>query len=175
MPTQQYNQDQLWKVFETLPEELKQAVFSAENADHTLSICEKYDIEECSQLASIVGLVLMGVMLPSDFEEALQKNLGLDQETAQRIAQEINRFVFYPVKAQLEQIHQVPGETGQQQEGKNLGVPTPRHSDRVAAPQKTEAQNDYMIQEEPNEKRKEKRETFTEEQGKQDSYREPIE
>ena len=88
---------------------------------------------------------------------------------------DINRFIFYPVRAQLEQIHQVPGETGQQQEGKNLGVPTPRHSDRVAAPQKTEAQNDYMIQEEPNEKRKEKRETFTEEQGKQDSYREPIE
>ena len=127
MPTQPYNQDQLWKVYETLPEELKQAVFSAENADHTFSICERYGIEECSQLASLVGLVLMGVMLPRDFEGALQKDLGLDQETAQRVAQEINRFIFYPVKQQLEQIHKAPGEKAEGK--KDLGVATPRHSD----------------------------------------------
>ncbi|KKW13984.1 MAG: hypothetical protein UY53_C0004G0035 [Parcubacteria group bacterium GW2011_GWA2_50_10] len=37
MPTQQYNQEEMWKIFEKLPEELKEAVFSAENAEHTFS------------------------------------------------------------------------------------------------------------------------------------------
>ena len=173
--TKQYTKEELWGVYDKLPSELQQAIFSGETADQIFSTCERNDVQEVSKVAYNVGLVLLGVLLPSQLENTLVQDLKIKKLAAQGIMADINRFIFYPVRAQLEQIHQVPGETGQQQEGKNLGVPTPRHSDRVAAPQKTEAQNDYMIQEEPNEKRKEKRETFTEEQGKQDSYREPIE
>lgn len=168
MPTQQYNQDQLWKVFETLPEELKQAVFSAENADHTFSICGRYGIEECSQLASLVGLVLMGVMLPRDLEGALQKDLGLDQETAQRVAQEINRFIFYPVKQQIEQLHKKVGET--EKEKPEVGIATPRHSDR----------DDYVVREEPAQPAATSPDVGREagldgEQQREDEYREKIE
>lgn len=142
MPTQQYNQDHLWKVFETLPEELKQAVFSAENADHTFSICERYGIEECSEVASLIGLVLMGVMLPRDLEGALMKDLELDDDTTHRVSQEINRFILYPVKQQIEQLHKKVGEV--EKEKPEVGIATPRHSDRVGVPDEAD---DYMTAE----------------------------
>lgn len=163
MPTQQYNQDQLWKVFETLPEELKQAVFSAENADHTFSICERYGIEECSKVASLIGLVLMGVMLPRDLEAALARDLGLDGDTAQRVSQEVNRFIFYPVKQQIEQLHKKVGE--KDETSKQAEIPTPRHSDR----------DDYVVEQEQSEKRQETREVFSDEQRGEDPYREKAE
>lgn len=169
MPTKQYTQEEMWKVFETLPEKLKQAVFSAENAEHTFSICERYGIEECSQVASLVGLVLMGVALPRDFGKALTADLQLDEQTSQQVAQEINRFVFYPVKAELEHIHRQPGDTDSLQQ---IGSPTPRHSDRT---------NDYVVQadeEDSSPQDFEENEEGAEAEPtpkKQDSYRESIE
>ena len=161
MPTKQYTQDEMWKVFETLPEELKQAVFSAENAEHTFSICERYAIEECSQVASLIGLVLMGVMPPQDLQNALVQELKLEKATAQRVAGEINRFVFYPVKAELEKLHKTVGE---EKPMSKTDIPTPRHED-------TYISEEYMVQEEKQE------ETIKEkpQPKKQDSYRESIE
>jgi len=172
MPTLQYNQEEMWKIYEKLPEELKQAVFSAENADHIFSICERYEIDECSQVASLVGLVLMGVMLPRDLEAALQKDLGLDQETAQRVAQEVNRFILYPVKQQLEQLHKKVGEA---EKGKpEVEIATPRHSDRPGTPKETPATTEDYMAAEPQEEQEE-REVFSEEQRREDPYREKAE
>ncbi|OHA63989.1 MAG: hypothetical protein A2940_00175 [Candidatus Wildermuthbacteria bacterium RIFCSPLOWO2_01_FULL_48_29] len=162
MPTPQYNQDEMWKIYEKLPEELKQAVFSAENADHTFSICERYGINECPKVASLIGLVLMGVMLPRNFEGALAKEMGLDNDTAQRVSQEVNRFIFYPVKQQLEQLHAKPGEVGTPQE---VGIATPRHSDERRA-------SDYIVE---TEEKPEPQEAFREEKKGSDTYREPTE
>ena len=162
MPTPQYNQDEMWKIYEKLPEELKQAVFSAENADHTFSICERYGINECPKVASLIGLGLMGVMLPRNFEGALAKEMGLDNDTAQRVSQEVNRFIFYPVKQQLEQLHAKPGEVGTPQE---VGIAPPRHSDERRA-------SDYIVE---TEEKPEPQEAFREEKKGSDTYREPTE
>ena len=158
MPTPQYNQDEMWKIYEKLPEELKQAVFSAENADHTFSICERHGVNECSKVASLIGLVLMGVLLPRNFEAALVKDLGLDSDTAQRVAQEVNRFIFYPVKQQLEQLHAKFGE-----QESEIEIPTPRHSD------------DYLTKR--GQTQEQEKPVFTEEQQQteKDTYRETIE
>ena len=167
MPIPQYNQEEMWKIYEKLPEELKEAVFSAENAEHTFSICERHGIDECSKVASLIGLVLMGVMLPRDFETALVKDLGVDSDTAQRVTQEVNRFIFYPVKQELEQLHAKPGEAKAAGE---IGVATPRHSDRGPA----QVEEGYVV-EEPTEKSPKDKEVLPEKQGGLDQYREPTE
>lgn len=169
MPIPQYTQEEMWKIYEKLPEQLKGAVFSAENADYALSVCERYEISECSQLASLIGLVLMGVMLPRNFESALVKDLGLDSDTAQRVAQEVNRLIFYPVKQQLEDMHRAPGE--KEGEGQNIGIATPRHAQQEQAQsyiEEPEASEEEPAQEEP--------ELFPEEskQNGPDQYRESI-
>ncbi|HCM36639.1 MAG TPA: hypothetical protein DIS53_01735 [Candidatus Wildermuthbacteria bacterium] len=165
MPTQQYNQEEMWKIFEKLPEELKEAVFSAENAEHTFSICERHEINECPQVASLIGLVLMGVMLPRDFEVALVKDLGLGSATAQQVAQEVNRFILYPVKDHLEAIHAKPAEKGNAVA--DIGIATPRHSDRILT------EESYIVT--PGEEEKPSAAEEAEEQKGPDQYREPIE
>jgi len=162
MPTKQYTQEEMWKVYETLPEKLKQAVFSAENAEHTFSICERHGVDECSQVASLIGLVLMGVMPPQDLQNALVQDLKLEEATAQRVAAEISRFVFYPVKAELEKLHKAVGE---EKPTSKIDIPTPRHEDTYMG-------GEYMVQEETVKEKPRGSKTKTPKKAKKGPYQE---
>lgn len=111
MPTQ-YTREELWKLYSKLPGELKEAVFSSETAEHTWNVCERNKIpeEKISLVAAQVGNVLMGLLLPTEFQNALVKQVGIKKDIAQQVDREINRFVFYPVKPALEQLHTKIGE-----------------------------------------------------------------
>ncbi|MBI2644355.1 MAG: hypothetical protein HYW95_02530 [Candidatus Wildermuthbacteria bacterium] len=112
--TKQYTQDELWKLFDTLPEELKQAVFSPENADHIFNICDRYNIEQMPKIAYYAGLVLMGIIPAADFESILKKEIGLEEEKAQTVAREVNRFIFYPAKPAIEQLQKTAEASAKQ-------------------------------------------------------------
>jgi len=106
----EYSKEQLWKLFEKLPQELKEAVFSEETAENISEICARNKIEESEKISSVAkytGRVLVGLLPPTDFQETLEKEVKLAKERAKRVAQEINRFIFYPVKSSLEKIHEV--------------------------------------------------------------------
>ena len=103
----QYTQEELWKLYDKLPEELKSALSGADTANHIWDICERYEIDEVSKVAKLVGNVLLGVLVPEDFQEKLEKELKIDQETAKKLTQEINRFIFYPVRPVLENLHKL--------------------------------------------------------------------
>ena len=103
----EYTKEQLWKLYEKLPEELKEATFSMKTADSIWDVCEKNEVEEVSIVAKYAGYVLMGVLSPEDFQETIEKELGLEKEVAKKIAQEINRFIFYPVKPLLEELYKI--------------------------------------------------------------------
>ncbi len=109
----QYRKEELWKLFEKLPQELKEAVFSQETADHIFNICDRNNIEEMPKVAYYVGLVLMGTLLPTDFQKTIEEELKIEESVAKSIATEINRFIFYPVRPALEQLHSM--EMGQTQ------------------------------------------------------------
>ncbi len=169
MAAQQYTKDEMWKLYEKLPEELKEAVFSQENADYIFNACERYGVSEVSRVASSVGLVLMGLLLPRDLQGTLVKEVGLNTTTAQKVASDINRFVFYPVKPALEQLY---AKIGEEKGGKEeLGVPTPRHEETegyIAEPETEAAPKPQGAQK--------KKPIFSEEseEKKQDTYRESI-
>jgi len=102
-----YTPEQFWKLYEKLPEELKEAVFSIETADNIWDICERNGIQKVSEVADYVGQVLVGVLPPADFQETLEKELKLEKDLAKKVSQEINRFIFYPVKASLEELYKI--------------------------------------------------------------------
>ncbi len=161
-----YPPEQIQKLYNKLPSELQTALFSEETAEVITNACEQYGIddERVSQVAKYVGEVLSGFILPSEFEDTLRKNVDLPEVLVKAIASEISRFVFYPHKAALEQIHAKIGE-----EKAKVEIPTPRHSDR----------DEYTMEEEPFDtaQGKQKEDTFTEEQerSRKDTYRESIE
>lgn len=108
----EYTQEQIERVYEKLPDELQEAIFSVETADAIRNACEKQGITDArvGEVASQVGLVLMGLLLPDEFSGVLEQTIGLKKEVASPLAHEINRFVFFPVKEALNQIHSVVTE-----------------------------------------------------------------
>jgi len=105
--TKEYTKEQLWKLYEKLPEELQEAIFAEETANSIWDICERNKVEQVSKAAKYTGWVLMGILPPEEFQETLEKELELKKEVAKKVAQEINRFVFYPVKPALEELYKM--------------------------------------------------------------------
>jgi len=103
-----YTSEQFWKLYEKLPQELKDALFAEETGNNIYDICKRNEIEEnLEQIVDYVGQVLVGVLPPEDFQETLEKELNLDKEVAKKVSQEINRFIFYPVKSSLEELYKI--------------------------------------------------------------------
>ena len=110
--SEEYTKEELQKLYEGLPEELKEAIFSVETADNIYNICTKNKIGEdkISEIAKYVGFVLFGILLAQNFQETLEKELKIEKEAAENIAAEINQLIFYPVKLVLQQLYKKEAE-----------------------------------------------------------------
>jgi len=97
---QQYSQEELQKLFDLLPDELKEVILSPETGEKIRDICQRHPLHdaEISMLASYIGNILMGILSPSMFLKILKEKHGLDEETAEGIFREVNRFILFPVK-----------------------------------------------------------------------------
>lgn len=105
--TKDYTKEELWRLYLKLPEELREALFSTEVSDDIDSICARHHTGQyVSQITKEVSNVLFGVTTPESFQKQLE-DIGIEQSTAKDMAVEINRFVFYPVKSALEQLHNI--------------------------------------------------------------------
>jgi hypothetical protein len=104
-----YTPEEIEKILQNLPGELKEAFFSLETAEVISNACATYGIkdERVGKIADYVGQVLMGLLLPSEFQKTIEKEVGLPRVLAKAITQEINRFIFYPVKPALEQLYKI--------------------------------------------------------------------
>ena len=97
---------QFWELYNKLPQELKDAVFADETWQNVTDIFERYDTPDMVDFASDgIKDVLLGILPPNEFLDSLGKKLGKDSEAKRRIVHELNRFVFFPVKAPLEQMY----------------------------------------------------------------------
>ena len=106
--SKKYTSKQFWELYEKLPQELKDALFAEETGNNIYESCKRNEIEEnLSEIVDYVGQVLVGVLLPEEFQEVLEKKLKLKKVTAKKVAHEINRFIFYPVKPALETLYQI--------------------------------------------------------------------
>ncbi|KPJ73708.1 hypothetical protein AMJ48_00745 [Parcubacteria bacterium DG_74_1] len=103
----EYTKEDLWKLYKLLPKELREVILSAETASSIRSVCAKNEINEkkIPSIAELVGEVLLGILPPDDFQGALEKDLDLEEKTAKKVALEIFRFIFYPVKTSLEKLY----------------------------------------------------------------------
>ena len=105
-----YTQEELWEIYKTLPEKLKEKIFSAETADEIFLICTKHGVQgskKISGVAECVGEVLLGLQEPSKFGEALQEKVGLEKETAIKIAKDISSKVFAEVEEELKKLYKI--------------------------------------------------------------------
>jgi len=111
----EYNPEQLWPLYEKLPKDLQEAIFSDKTADIIYNLCLKNGLEkEMPEIAKYTGYVLLGLLFPNEFEQTLQSELKLEQNLAKKIAWEISRFIFFPVKESLEMLYNIKIEKGEE-------------------------------------------------------------
>lgn len=99
----EYSREQLWKLFDKLPSDLRDAVLSEDTANTIRDICQRHKVKDKNvpTLAGMVGNILMGLLSPEEFPEALEEELKIDPERAKKISQEVNRFILFPVRDSL--------------------------------------------------------------------------
>jgi len=105
----EHTKEEFWKLYEKLPEDLKEMIFSEGTADSIFNSCVRngVDDERISEIARYAGRVLLGILPPTEFQETLERELKLEPEMAKRISRDIFRFVFYPVKSSLEILYRI--------------------------------------------------------------------
>lgn len=102
-----YTPEEFWKLYEKLPEDLQDALFSEEVATDTRNICERNEIKDIEKFVDLIGHTLLGLLPPDDFDKALMEELNLDAKTAKKVAIETERFIFYHVKKGLTNLYRV--------------------------------------------------------------------
>ena len=104
----EYTREEFWKLYEKLPQELKGALFAEETGNNIYEVCKRNGVENnLDQIVEYVGQVLVGVLPPDEFQATLEKEVKLKKDIAKKVAQEINRFIFYPVKSSLEELYKI--------------------------------------------------------------------
>lgn len=91
--------EQIRKLYETLPQELKDAYTSAETGDIILNTCIANDVEEKLPIVvNCVGNVLLGVLPLNEFPKELETKMKVKPEVAKNVVNQLNRLIFFPVK-----------------------------------------------------------------------------
>ena len=105
----EYDREQLWKLYQKLPEELKEVIFSVGTANSIYDICERSGVKEVSKVTKLVGFVLLGVLSPEEFQESLKRELILKPDVAKKVSQEIDRFVLHSVRTSIANLYKTEG------------------------------------------------------------------
>lgn len=102
-----YSKEELWKIYQQLPKELQDAIFSNETTEAIENIGKRYELseKEIEKLAEMVGYSLLGLLPLEEFQEELISETKMDLERAKKITNEVNRYIFYPLKAFLEIVY----------------------------------------------------------------------
>ena len=100
------------KLFQKLPKDVREAMGSVATSEAIENISKKYRlmINKMGRISEEVGYVMLGATHPRDFVSNLAKKLEIDQETARKIAEDINQQIFAKVRESLKQIHGVSTE-----------------------------------------------------------------
>lgn len=162
-----YTKDQLWKLYLSLPEKLKEAYASEETAEVISTACEKEGLvsEQENSTSLLVGHVLLGLVHVKNFAKELQKILGVEEEKVERLAREISQLVFRPVRPFLESLEledverRVKGKDAKTQAVAQPGASQPEQTEKKSIA----TENPELTEEKPAD------------QASSDPYREPIE
>lgn len=104
-----FPKEKLQEIYEILPEDLKEALFSQEIANIINDICAENSIDEkqISEVSKYVGHTLLGLLSPNEFEKTIKEKLIIKDDSAQKISYQITRLVFLPLKTTLEFIYKI--------------------------------------------------------------------
>jgi len=105
--------DQYFDLIDSLPENIKDVVSSANTADTLFTISKKNNLSnfQINRLAIEAMKLMTGQTPINQFIQSAAQALNIDQENAKKIAQEINVRIFSQAALQIKKLHENNGNT----------------------------------------------------------------
>lgn len=125
---EEYSKEELWKIYNALPFDLQNAIFSEDTAESIDNICQICKIENVALAAKLVGRTLMGLLPPKDFIKIAKQELNLEDERAKQFEMHVQHYIFNPVADDLELIYETEKEM--QEKIKETGIKNRKDSYR---------------------------------------------
>ncbi len=99
-------QEQIDRRYDTLSDNLKEALFSEESANLLWNLGDTFHLTDDQKydLASIGGYIILGFISAADLEREIAA-LGVKNEIAESLAKEINRKIFSPIQNELNEVY----------------------------------------------------------------------
>ena len=104
----EYTKEQLWELYEQLPEDLQEAVFSEDIGNKVQGICYDNNVIDdkiFTEILKNVGYIFLGLLAPFDFSKILEKDLKINN--AKNIYARINNEVLAELKESLEALYEI--------------------------------------------------------------------
>lgn len=98
----EYTKEQLWELYEQLPEDLQKAVFSEQIGEKVRNFCYDSAItDEKTQMDVLknIGYVFLGLLTPDEFRSFLKRT------NAERVFAKINNEILLELKESLESLY----------------------------------------------------------------------
>jgi len=98
--------------WDTLPDILRDALFSEPNSDFLWRTCSDEYVPEKKiyEVAKVAGYVMMGFLHPEDVALEIIERLALDRKTATDIQNALSKRIFAPLQADLEKVYNPLGK-----------------------------------------------------------------
>lgn len=102
-PQKEYTTEELDALVETLPDDVKNAIFSVDSAKIINEVGKKYGlhIDQIGLLAEETGNILLGISKPTEFVDHLQTKLSIERVRASEVAAEVNEKIFSKIRESL--------------------------------------------------------------------------
>ncbi len=103
----QIDEETILKRYDSLPDDLKEALMDVSTADAIYEIGRKanLDVEKIGLLAEEIGLIILGFIPSENFISDLKRVLEIGEEKASSVALEVNDRIFLPIRESLKRIH----------------------------------------------------------------------
>lgn len=114
--------------FSKLPKELREAITSVKVAESLRKISEenRLHLDQGQILENETYMVLLGIDEASNYAKNIQKELSVPEEQAQKIANEVVRNIFSPIREGFK-AHTLPQN---REAGENVKAPDPEDKNR---------------------------------------------
>ena len=106
------SQQQKGERFDRLPESLRYAITSEQTAELTWEVGQANHLNEerIRKLAGLVGYVILGFLNPKGLAKEIQNDLGINNQVAQHISDDIQHKVFVSVSGDIHNLYNAPAQ-----------------------------------------------------------------
>jgi hypothetical protein len=96
--------EKMWELYEKIPKELQNVVFSEDTDEKISTICKNNKIENEQTIIDLVQGVLLGVLPPENTEKELIER-GIKKTLSKIVAEQIQKNIFLPVEESIKKLY----------------------------------------------------------------------